>query len=234
MKKLLLSVLTASALALPALGAAPYYIAGDFNGWTSDGNLMTETVAGSGIWQVGLSMTTGRHEFKVTDGTWGWSATGPNSWLTTDPSGNVTLTYDANAYTDGWTPGSGRIGVSADPGTWTAVGDWQGWANANPLTAMTAQGGGIYELAYTIATPGSYQYKAVDTGTWDAIGADARNINATTYLFQTTAADQTVDFFVNPLNGSIKVDVIPVPEPSTFALFCLPGLAALVHFRRRS
>jgi hypothetical protein len=230
MKKLLIT-LAATALTLSASAAAPYYVAGDFNGWNSSGNLMTETFAGSGIWQAPLSMSTGRHTFKVTDGTWSWNVPGSgDSWLYTDPSGNVTVTYNANTYTDGWTPSSGRIGVNVDPGAWTAVGDWQGWANNNPLTAMTSIGGGVYKLSYTIVGAGTYQYKAVNTGTWDAIGADSRGINSSTLSFVTLDPSEPVDFYVNALNGSIAA--VLVPEPSTFALLGA-GLAGLLAFRQR-
>lgn len=227
MKTQILAALALSA-SLPVL-AQSYFVAGDFNGWTANGNALTQV--GPGVWQATLSMTTGRHEFKITDGTWSWNVPGTgNSWLYTDGSGNITITYDANTYADGWVNNTGRIGLSVDPGAWTAVGDWQGWNNANAATAMTALGGGIYELSYIIATAGTYQYKAVDTGSWDAIGSDARSINANNLAFTTTTANQTVDFFVNALNGSIKVDV--VPEPSTMVLGAA-GMALLLQLRRR-
>ncbi|NIV33271.1 MAG: hypothetical protein GWN58_28640, partial [Anaerolineae bacterium] len=54
------------------------------------------------------------------------------------------------------------------------------WDNADPATVMTALGGGAYELVTDIASPGAYQFKAVETGSWDAIGADGRSVNANT------------------------------------------------------
>lgn len=229
MKKLLITLITASTLALPALAAAPPYgVAGDFNGWTANGNPMTETFSGSGIWQVSLtSLTPGRHEFKVTGDTWDWNVPGSgNSWLYTDGGGNVTVTYDANTYSDGWAPASGRIGVSVDPGAWTAVGDWQGWNNSNPATAMTSIGGGIYQLGYYFAAAGTYQYKAVNTGTWDAIGADSRGINAGNLAFTVSPGWQLL--VVDVLDGSLAV----IPEPSTLALVGV-GLAGLLWRRRQ-
>ncbi len=227
MKKLLLALGISAALAITA--RADYYVAGDFNGWNGAGNIMTDM--GGGIWQVNLAGVGGRHEFKVTIGDWSqnWPGSG-NSWFIGDGLGNVTLTFNANDIQDGWRGNWGRMGTSTDPGAWTAVGDWQGWNNANPATAMGARGGGIYELQSVIPVAGWYQWKAVVTGTWDAIGDDFRGVNANTTWFQTTDANQTVDFLVNAFDGTIKVNVIP--EPSTFALVGL-ALAGLVCFRRR-
>jgi hypothetical protein len=227
--KRLFALLTAMTLAAPAM--ASYYIAGDFNTWNAAGNLMTDL--GGNVWQVTLSGVSGRHEYKVTDGTWSqnWPGSG-NSWFLGDGLGNVTLTFNANTISDGWYGNWGRLGVSTDPGAWTAVGDWQGWNNSTPSTAMTAQGGGIYKLSYVIPTAGSYQYKAVDTGTWDAIGSDFRGINATTLGFTTTGPNETVDFYVNAYAGTIKLDVAPLPEPST-AAFLLLGMGGFLLMRRR-
>jgi glycosidase len=58
---------------------------------------------------------------------------------------------------------------------------------------------------------GTYQYKAVKTGSWDAIGADSRSNNAATALFTTEVTDQTVYFRLNALSGRVSVFVQPPP-----------------------
>jgi hypothetical protein len=238
MKKLVLAIAASLALPVPAQAAVPppgatLHIAGDFNGWNAGVDLMTET--SPGIWQIDLSLSLGRHEFKVVDTTFfdpNWMPDGGNSWLYTDGSGHVTISYDANTYSDGWRGDGGRIGLSTDPGTWTAVGDWQAWNIVG--NSMTAQGAGIYKYSAVIGTAGWYQYMAVVTGSLDdAIGDDFRHAYPNTLWFQTTAPNQTVDFLVDAFKGTIKVDVIPVPEPPTFALLGL-GLAGFLCFRRRS
>jgi hypothetical protein len=235
MKKLLiLSAALAVSLPLLAQTTYPLYVAGDFNGWNAAGNVMTETFSGSGIWQAALTgLSTGRHEFKVTEGAWSWNYPGPNSWLYTDGSGNVTITYDQNTYADGWSTTSQRIGLNTDPGTWTAVGDFQGWNNADPGTAMTALGGGIYQ--YTLTTVGSWNWKAVVTGTatWDSISWDNRSVGTANWGFTINPGEEA-KLYVNALAGTAKVEIVTVPEPSTMVLCALSGLAMLVFARRRS
>jgi hypothetical protein len=234
MKKLLI-VTAALAVSLTAFGQlTPYYLAGDFNSWNAAGNVMTETFAGSGIWQVSLTgLSTGRHEFKVTEGDWDWNYPGANSWLYTDVSGNVTITYDVNTYADGWSTTSQRIGLNVDPGTWTAVGDFQGWNNADPGTAMTALGGGIYQ--YTLTTVGSWNWKPVVTGTptWDSISWDNRSVGTANWAFTINAGEEA-NLYVNSLAGTAKVEIVAVPEPSTLALCALSGLAMLMVARKKN
>ena len=236
MKKFLAIVATAS-LALSALAAAPYYIAGDFNGWNAAGNLMTETFSGSGIWQATLNTGTGRHEFKVTDGTWNWNYPGPNSWLYADSGGNVTITYDVNTYADGWSATSQRIGLSTDPGSWTATGNFQvaagegsDWNNA--AGNMTAVGGGIYK--YTLTVPGTWDWKPVVTGTptWDSISWDNRSVGTANWQFTLAAGDQA-NLYVNAFAGTAKVEIVPIPEPSALALLGCGVAAGLCWLRRR-
>jgi hypothetical protein len=225
MRKLLL-IAAIAAMAMPAV--ADYYIAGDFNGWDAAGNIMTDL--GGGIYQATIGNVGGRHEFKVTIGDWSqnWPGSG-NSWFFGDLDGNITITFNDNDIQDGWRGNWGRIGLSTDPGTWTAVGDWQGWDNANAATAMAPLGGGIYTCQATLA-PGWYQWKAVVTGSWDAIGDDFRSVNANTTWFEITAEKPTAVFKVNALDGTCRVDTIP--EPSSL-LALAAGVPLLAIFRKR-
>jgi len=236
MKKVIL-IVSALVASLPLLAQnLPLYVAGTFNGWGE--TVMTDM--GGGVWSAALTGLTPstEYQFKVNEGDWNWFVPydppqgNPNSWFYTDGSGNATLSFDLNSYTDGWTVGQYRIGESVDPGAWTAVGAWNGWNNADPTSVMTPIGGGIYELQKIIVTPGFYGYKATESGGWDyQIGADGRNINATELTFTTTTANQEVDMFLNAMNGTIRLDV--VPEPASVLLFGLSGLTALLAVRRR-
>ncbi|HVP13670.1 MAG TPA: PEP-CTERM sorting domain-containing protein [Phycisphaerae bacterium] len=235
---LIVGLLAAPAMADPWPPPSPYtpYLAGDFNGWTSNGTTMTETSPGSNIWTASISSlgANGRHEFKVTDGTWNYNFPGPNSWLYADASGNISVTYDGNTYADGWSPTMFRIGENADPAAgFTAVGDWQhflgdgDWNNANPFTAMAPQGNGVYMLQAVIPA-GNWNWKAVATGTWDSISWDNRSVNTANWGFTTDAVNNMVTFWVNNLAGTVKIDI--TPEPATLALMLIGGLALL---RRR-
>ena len=198
------------------------------------------TDMGGGIWSANLSGLTPstEYQFKVNEGDWNWFSPydpnqgNPNSWFYTDGSGNAAISFDLNSYADGWTVNQYRIGESVDPGAWTAVGAWNGWNNADATSVMTSIGGGIYELQKIIATPGFYGFKATETGGWDyQVGADGRNINASELTFTTTTANQEVDMFLNAVNGTIQLDV--VPEPSGLLLFGLSSATALLAFRHR-
>lgn len=237
MKKLILTSL-ALAVSLPLLAQTlPLYLAGDFNGWAANGTLMTDM--GGGVWSATLSgLSAGQHSFKVTQGDWSWyrpnAVSDANSWLFADGSGNATVSIDLNTYADGWTLSSYRITTSVDPGLWNAVGAWNTWNNADPTAVMTSMGGGIYELQKIIASPGFYGFKATQSGGWNyQIGADGRTVNASELTFTTTAANQQVDMFLNAVNGTLSLNVIPVPEPATTALFGLGGLVALQRIIRR-
>jgi len=201
------------------------HVAGSLQGWDPTSDPMTETEPGSGIWErayTGLDPLA-RHEFKITNGL-GWDDPGhesfpeSNSWLFTDAVGDITITYDANLYLDGWAPNINRLGLSADPGTWTAAGSFQSevggndWDNASPVTQMLPQGGGIYLYEATGIPTETYSWKAVITGSWDSISWDGRSINTGDMQFVIGSTADTMRLYVDALAGRVKVEIEPGVE----------------------
>jgi hypothetical protein len=168
---------------------------------------MVETAPGIYEFTYDLLDPSSRYEFKITDGTWDLAIPDHNSWCYTEGDGTVTITYDANEYDDGWAPAWDRIGLSIDPGSWTAVGDWQGWDPANLNTQMSPVGGGVYMHTESGLTGGVHYWKAVVTGTWDAISWNARSVNAADMEFLITSPYDVATFQVNALVGAVRVDV---------------------------
>ncbi len=200
---LILCVCVMSMAAWADFAATPH-LAGDFNAWNEAANPMVETAPGSGIWTATISgqAPNVRQEFKITDGTWDSAYPGDNSWLFTDGSGEVTVTFTPNPAVDGWDPTANRLGTSTAT-DWTIAGDFQGWDNANPATAMTSLGGGIYEYSQAILA-GTYDWKAVRTSSWDSISWDSRTAN-TQNMTLVLAADADVNFYVDEFTGTVGI-----------------------------
>jgi hypothetical protein len=185
-------------------------VAGTMNGWDTGANPMTETFPDSGVWTVTFSglIPFNREEFKITDGTWDNCIPGANSWCSTGENGEVTIVYDSNIYADGWSPSWDRIGVSVDPGMWTAVGDWQGWDIVNPATEMVSQGGGIYLYEGTGLEAGTYYWKAVVTGSWDSISWNDRSVYTADMAFAVGSPSDVFSLWVDALNSRVQVEVV--------------------------
>jgi hypothetical protein len=225
MKKYLCMFVVLIVMGLVVPVNAERYVAGDFNGWVSNGNLMTDNL--DGTFTVALTgISAGLHEFKITDGTWDWNYPGDNSWLYADATGAVTVSFNTNFVSDGWKAEQNRIGLSVDPGTWTIAGSFQGWDNANPATAMIAQGGGIYMYSQLLLA-GEHWFKPVVTGTWYSIAENDRSKN-TWNMYVNLASASVVNVYVDALTGVVKMEVIP--EPATMMLL---GLGALAMLRRK-
>ncbi len=214
MKKFLFMLMILAIVGLTAPANADYYLAGEFNNWDPAGQLMTDNLDGTYSATVSGLTADSRYEFKVTVGDWGTSYPPSNAWLFSDSSGNVDITFNTNVVSDGWQTEQYRIGLNTDPGTWNVVGDLNSWNNADPTLVMTAQGGGIYALTGQTFAAGTYWWKAVRTGTWDAIGANGRGIDASN-MELTVAEGETIDFYVDAFAGTVGtgLDIVRIDRP---------------------
>ncbi|MCB9853616.1 MAG: PEP-CTERM sorting domain-containing protein [Phycisphaerales bacterium] len=230
------------ALAIVMLIAAPahadFWCPGTTNGWDVNGNAMTETFGGSGIWDYSWTGTPNNRElFDIISLPGNWDSKvhpAGNQWAYGDGTGSNTLTLDTNTYADGWLPDTNRVKVAFEPNTsWTATGSFQSqvggsdWDNGNINTPMADQGGGIFKFEATLA-PGNYAWKPVVTGSWDSISTNSRNVNTNNIDFTTDAVNNHVEMWVDVLNGTVKTVI--TPEPATMALL---GFGALALIRRR-
>ena len=211
------------------------YIAGEFNGWDASANPMTETESGSGIWTytiTGLAPDQWQ-KFKITPGNWDTTAPAADSWYNADENGEVTITFNTNVMLDGWLPEQFRVGVSTEPGTWSLVGDFNGWNNADPSQEMTPLGNGIYSITQTFAA-GNYNLKPTWTNTWNAIGTDGRSIDAWNYYLELTSPTE-VTVYVNAYTGTMGVGDVDLsllakaysPDPKDGAVVGTDAVTAL-------
>jgi hypothetical protein len=185
-------VLCAVSLAAWADFAQTPHIAGEFNGWNPGSTMMTETAPGSGIWQHTITgLAPGQfQQFKITQGNWDSNWPPENSWYTADANGEVTVTFNANTVSDGWMPAQYRLGLDTDPGSWSLVGDFNGWNNADPTQLMTPLGRGVYIITQTLPA-GGWQLKPTVTGKWDAIGPSrGRCMDADNYFLSLASATE--------------------------------------------
>jgi hypothetical protein len=243
MGRLLFPRLLAAACLLPITAAATsaaWNVPGSWdNGvgmWDASTNLMTETAPGSGVFNASLTGLTANafFEFKVVeDGSFAVAYPPANSWAFADGNGDLTVTFDTNAAGSNWSPQTHRISVSNDVTTVHAVGNFMeaaggagNWNPSDPAFQMSPLGGGLYSLAATISTPGTYEFKSTK-GDWGGQwGGDGRSVNSSTVFFTTTSAGQAVNFYTDTALGAVRVEVIPEPSAALLGLVTLGlGLA---------
>ncbi len=210
-------------------------VAGSFNGWNNsstplfDDATSGDLIANDGVYSLDYAIPSAdRYEFKVVEcGNWSNAYPADNAWLITAADNHtVKFLFDTNNYSGNaglvLRPAQNIVNVwfDAPPAAYTVVGPWQGWNNANPATAMTAVGHGMYRLAYEFATAGSYEAKITQTGSWDnQIGADGRNKNAGTISFSTSVANQIVIFLLDMVEGRMAI----APNGSGTDNWCVAG-----------
>jgi hypothetical protein len=209
--------------------AQPFYVRGEFNGWTNSSDPMVDM--GGGKWSYTVSgLTAGQmYELKATVDDWSESAPGSNARVMANANGQIIVNlFPTTTWSDGWMPDNKwRLGYE-DPGMhgWELMGGFNGWTAGDVLTNL---GGGVYQITKSIA-PGTYEWKFRMAGSWDiSIGDDFGNsaMNNTLNVLDNTPIVFTLDL----PNGRWSAN--PVPEPATLAALGL-GALALVRRRRRA
>jgi len=149
-------------------------VAGSFNNWSQDANVMRKNAAG--IWSAVLPLGSGEHQYKfVVDGNW---ITDPsNSKIVTDPDGNENSVVSggpapSSSSSSQGKPGAALFEVEAPGANKVEVyGSWNGWSGG---TGMKQSGAKWYtEMKLS---PGIYEYKFMQDGDWDALNKDNRII----------------------------------------------------------
>ncbi len=216
------------------LAASSWCIAGSFQGWDNlstplyDDGTNGDLFAKDGVYSLDYTVTNaGDYEWKAVQcGNWSMAYPAQNSWFTTLAANTtVKFTFDSNDYAGNTgallLPTQNIVNVWGDalPASFTAVGDFQGWNNADPASTLANEGNGIYQLFYTVANPGSYIGKVTSTGSWRAFGADGRSVDAANISFTTTTANEVVVIWLDTNTGRLTI----TPNSSTAGNWCVAG-----------
>jgi len=231
MNKLIVAGLAVALAAGTAYGQ-PFNARGSFNGWGE--TPMNDDGDGSHSVTIGGLNPGDRHEFKIAQNDWASNWPPSNAKTIVNAAGAITLHFIPGAIADGWNPGGDRVGYS-DPMQfgWEIIGAFVGW-DGNVDTAarqMASMGGGLYSVDYTIANPGSYEFKFRESGSWDiSIGSDFGNSSGNANVV-TGNANEIIRFELDLPNGRWRTSV--VPEPASAAILGLGGMVMLRRAWRR-
>jgi|GEM_PF-3071047 len=236
---------------ISSISAQPYYVAGDFQGWSNNTNMMYDDathgdiVSGDGIYSLEFSVaTSGFHGWKVTNGTWDTTWPSADSWFysTTDPQ-TVLFTFDTNPKGDSWLPNQAIVNTNeVKPTALVAVGNFQSeegesgdWINNSTITAMHddgldgdwLSGDGIFCYHMTSLPTGSYSAKGVKTGEWNGWGTDGRSQDAKNIDFITTSNNQNVYLYVD-VNSGRTIITLDNPLPVELVSFTAKAMDLVV------
>lgn len=229
-------LLAVGMLATTALaGPGDYNARGGFNGWGE--TLMNDDGDGSFSVTIGGLNPGERHNFKIAEdldppNDWNNNWPGSDARTAVSAAGEITLHFFPGAIADGWNPGGDRVGYT-DPQQfgWEITGAFNGWTDGVDTAArqMSDMGGGLYSVDYTIAAPGSYDFKFRESNSWDvSTGGDFGNLAGNANV-TTVNPNEIIRFELDLPNGRWRTSV--VPEPATLALLMLGAAVVVRRYR---
>ncbi len=196
----------------------PFFVAGTGalcgSEWSNNDPANKMSLNAEGLYEKSYqSVPAGKHEFKVTDGTWDncWGDNGANYVFETTTETNVTITF--NAETKEITVTTVEVVPYYVAGTEDLCGT--GWDPGFAANKMSLNAEGLYEKTFKSVPAGKHEFKITD-GTWSNSWGD----NGNNYIFETTE-DHNVTITFNAETKEINVilseatpaDPVLPPEP---------------------
>lgn len=192
---LAVSTMVIMPLSASAAAAPPFYVKGDFNGWSPDAAYQLSD-NGDGTYVLTKSFTAGNYQYKISGQDWSWSVPGgDNAILNVATDGLIKFTFNpsTNAYS--------AAPVAAPTGDVYLRGSFDGemWP-ATDENKLTSMGNNNYFITKTLPA-GTHEYKiAVEDWSWAVPGGDNAKI--------TLSKESQVLFEVNTLSGGYNATVL--------------------------
>jgi hypothetical protein len=181
-------------VALPA-AAQPWYARGEFNGWTTDNQMVDQ---GGGHYTATISglFANTDFEYKLAEEDYDPAAPGSNGKVRSNAAGEINFhLYDSTTWDDGWFPNdTRRVGYEDhDLFDWEIVGSFNDWPATNdPMYSLTDMGNGLHTGQFAFDA-GTYQFKFRQqdpTNPWNtSIGNDFGNSAGNNFFTVTTDGD---------------------------------------------
>ncbi len=182
--------------------AQPWYARGEFNGWSTDNEMVDQ---GGGHYTASITglFDNQPYNWKVGTADWATSMPASDSRVYTDANGDINLhLWDQTSWDDGWFPNNSRRVGYDDPQQfgWEIVGSFNNWPGTfDPNYELTDMGSGLYRGSFALDA-GFYDFKfrglvpqtptPPPNGVWDtAIGNDFGNTAGNNTIAVTSNGD---------------------------------------------
>lgn len=206
-----------STITLPNDPEQGYCLAGGFQDWDGESTPLLDdgtegdTVAGDGVYsRLVILPEPQRYLWRVLPcGDWASAVATSTAWIFAEETDQaVIFSFNPHAQEgDEWPSSYYLTADDPFPNGPVVVGSFQphSWDNKDYQTRMTYTGDGIFELAYSVALPGTYEASVSIEGYREGFGADGRSTNPIPLQFSTHSSTELVVFRYNPQTDRIAI-----------------------------